>query len=173
MSSDENLLALEKLGLDLLLEVGKNSLGSHLERLSLRRGNVVGSSPDVDLLSAKLLSGLCLVHADEGTVGSLVECLVLLDGNVLLADLLELNGQGVLSSLESAGECKVEVRVTVLLELLSSLEGLSLSLLSQSRVCRCDNTVSVTSKSRTMYLITTLTLPSGEEVELVPLGLAL
>ena len=49
MGSDDDLLALEELRLDLLLKIGEDTLGRQLEGLAAGRGDVVGAAPDVDL----------------------------------------------------------------------------------------------------------------------------
>jgi hypothetical protein len=62
----------------------------------------------VNLLFTKLLSGVVLVQAGEVSVVSLIQCLVLLGGDALLIDLLELDSQGVLGTLKSRGESEIE-----------------------------------------------------------------
>lgn len=109
MSSHDDLLTLEQFWLDLLLVIWQHSLGSQLERLSTWWWNVVGSTPDVNLFITELLSGIVLVEASQVTIVTLVEGLVLFRWDALLADLLELDGEGVLCSGQGRGEGQVEV----------------------------------------------------------------
>lgn len=147
MSGNNDVLALLDKGEDLLVVVGPDTLSGELERLTTGRGDVVASAPDVDLLLTPLLPGVVLVQAGELTVVTLVEGLVLVDGDVLLTDLLELDAKGGLSTLEGRGESDVELDAGGS-HALGTGQGLLATELSKSRV-----------------------LPTGEEVELVPFGL--
>lgn len=63
----------------------------------------------------------------ESTIVALVESLVLGDLEVSLADLLEDDVEGLVSSREGRGEADVELGVAVLLESLSTLKSLLLA----------------------------------------------
>lgn len=104
VGSNKDRLALLDSGLDVLLEEGEHTLSSELQRLAARGDDVVRTAPGVHLLLTELGTSVVLVEAGELTVVALVQGLVLRDGDVLLADGLELDTQGLLGALQSRGE---------------------------------------------------------------------
>lgn len=144
---DDDVLALLNQGQDLLVVVGPDTLGGELQALTAGRRDIVASAPDVDLVLAPLLPGVVLVETAELAVVALVESLVLVDGDVFLTNLLELNAEGSLCTLESGSEGNVELDSSGS-DTLGTGEGLLATELGESRV-----------------------LPTSEQVELVPLGL--
>lgn len=146
---DDRLASLDE-GQDVLVVVRQDTLARELERLALGGRHVVGAAPDKDLLVTPLLAGVVLVEAGERTVVTFVQREVTGDGDLAgQAELLELDVERVLGTLEVRGEGLVEVSVAGLLEELAA-ESSFLAALG------CEVGV----------------LPPGEEIELVPLGFA-
>lgn len=147
VGGDEDLLALENEGADLLVEVGQGALGGELEGLSAGGRDIVAAPPDVDLLLAPLFAGIVLVEPGELAVVALVERLVLVDRDVLLVDLVEDDVERGLGAREGRGEGDVKL-VAALGELFAALLGLFAALFGQFGV-----------------------LPAGEQVELCDFGM--
>lgn len=148
VGGDDDVLALLDEGEDLLVVVGPDAFGGELETLASGRGDVVGSAPDVHLVLAPLLARVVLVEPAQLAVVALVERLVLVDRDPLLTNLLELDAQRSLSALQSRreGNIKLDARGR---NPLGSRQRFFAPQLRESRV-----------------------LPTSEQVELVPLGLA-
>ena len=71
--SDEDVLASVDGGNERGLEVGDGSSGGEFEGFTVRRWNVVGTTPDVDLVCAVLVTGSVLVEPLKVAVHALVE----------------------------------------------------------------------------------------------------
>lgn len=147
MRSDDDVLALLDQRQDLLVVVRPNTFGGELQALTTGRRDVVAPTPDVNLLVTPLLPGIVLVEAAQLSVVALVESLVLVNGDVLLTDLLELDAERSLGTLQSRSEGNVELDARSS-NALGTGERFLATELGESRV-----------------------LPAGEQVELVPLGL--
>lgn len=65
MGGDEDFLSLLDERQDFALVVRQRSLSRHFERFAARRRNVVRTTPDVNLVFAKLLAGLVLVKSSQ------------------------------------------------------------------------------------------------------------
>lgn len=120
---DEDLFTLEDSREDLLLVVGENSLGSELEGFPTGRGNVVRTSPNVNLFFAEFLAGVVLVQSGELSVIPFVESLILDDLEGGLIDFFENDIEGVVGSGEDGGVGYVELRESFRLERLSTEQG--------------------------------------------------
>lgn len=148
MGSDNNVLALLDQRQDLLVVVRPDPLRGQLQTLTTGGRDIVRPSPDVNLVLAPLLPRVILVETAKLAVVTLVESLVLVDGDVLLAELLELDTEGGLGTLKGGSEGNVELD-TGSSDTLGTGKRFFATKLGESGV-----------------------LPAGEEVELVPLGLA-
>ena len=173
VGGDKNALAALELRLDLLLEVRPRAGDGVLQalgvgevllrhvaehRLDVRvtlvagrergRLDVEGTTPDEDLLLAVLLGGLGLVEALERAVVTLVEAPGLVDGQPRTVHLVKDDVQRVDGALEQRGVADVKV------------EALLLQCLAAGSRLRAAGVGKVDIG------------PTGEEVELVPLGLA-
>ena len=116
--------------------------------LKLGRADVEGATPDENLLVTVLGGGIGLVQALQGAVVALVELPALDDGQPLAVHLLEHEVKSVDGALQAGGVADVEVEAG-LLEGTAAGGSLLLASLGQLDVG-----------------------PAGEQVELVPLGLA-
>jgi len=148
VGGDENALAGNHLGLDVLLEVGPGTgdgvlqalgvgevLGGHVTEhlkdvriarivgLEGRRAYVKRATPDLDLGLAVLGGGIGLVQALEGTVVALVELPCLGDGEPVAVELVEHAVERVDGALEKGRVAEVKV-VASLLESLAAGMGL-------------------------------------------------
>lgn len=148
MRGDDDILALLDEGKDFLVVVGPDSFCGELETLTSGGRDVVASAPDVHLFLAPLFARVVLVQAAQLAIVALVECLVLVDRDGFLADLLELNVERGLRALQRRGKGDVELdpRRT---DAFGPGQRFLTSELGQLRV-----------------------FPTSEQVELVPFGLA-
>ena len=138
MRGDEDALAGEHLGPDLVLEVGPRAGNRVLQalgvgelvgrdvsilllgvrvalvaRLERGRADIEGAAPDEDLFVAVLGGGVGLVESLQGAVVALVELPGLDDGQPLAIHLGEHEVQGVDGALEARGVADVEVEAGV------------------------------------------------------------
>lgn len=87
-------------GQDMLTIVWKHTFGRQLERLTTWWGHVERAAPNVHLFLAPLLTGVILVKTSEFAVVTLIQGLVLRDGDALLTNGIKLNLERLLSTLQ-------------------------------------------------------------------------
>ena len=131
---DEDLFSFEDAGEDLLLVVGEYSLSGELEGLSSGRGNVVRTSPDVNLLFSKLLASVILVETGQLSVISFVEGLILDNLKGSLIDFFENDIEGIVGSGEDGSVGDVKVRESLGFESLSAEKGFRSTVFGEIRV---------------------------------------
>lgn len=111
-----------------------HGVGEQMEKSLEGRKKRTTASPDMDLFISPLLPCIILVQSSQLSIISLVQSLIFNNLQVFLSNLLEDNGQGVVSTLENGSVGDIEVIISLGLESDSSSESFGSSLFGESGV---------------------------------------